>query len=133
MRKIFFTTLTLIFVFPVFAKEVWQGEFSPPNKSLTNTRGHRPNVIIAVAANVDLSTDGKIEGTVILTGHQVRCFGEAKIESGKISGSIVQITTEPFPVHNCGRFIFKAEVINGAWVGSVPWNGESNPLTLKRE
>jgi hypothetical protein len=133
MKKILISILALFLTYPVIAKEVWQGEFSPPNKSLTNTRGYQPSIIIAVVANIDLAADGKIVGTVTLTGNQVRCFGEAKIESGSINGPIVQITTEPFPIHNCGRFIFKGEVINGAWVGSIPWNSTTNPLTLKRE
>ncbi|MBU3550567.1 hypothetical protein [Polynucleobacter sp. MWH-Berg-3C6] len=113
------------------AREEWQGEFSPPSK-FTTTRGHRPDIIIHVKASVDKSSDGGLSGAVTLSGGQLRCSGEAKIESGKIQGNSIFIRTEPLPIHNCGRFIFKGSVTEDSWSGEVPWNEVSNELVLKK-
>ena len=113
------------------AKEEWQGEFTPPNNANV-TRGHRPDITITVLASIDRKPDGVLDGTITMTGNQLRCHGDAKIESGVIKGSSIQIRTEPLPIHNCGRFIFKGSVTEDSWVGDVPWNGASNGLTLKR-
>ena len=124
--------LLMMFSTLALAKEEWQGEFVPPNKSMTNTRGHRPDITIVVLVNIDKSDDGTLDGAVTLTGNQLRCYGEAKINSGKISGNLVEIKSEPLPIHNCGRFIFKGTSTGDTWMGSVPWNGVSNELTLKK-
>ena len=123
--------LLLVVSSTVQAKEEWGGEFTPPNKS-NISRGHRSDIAITVLASIDRSPDGSLEGTISMTGHQLRCHGEAKIESGRIKGGSIEIKTELLPIHNCGRFVFKGAVSEDSWIGDVPWNGVSNGLTFKR-
>jgi len=113
------------------AKEEWQGEFTPPNNS-NSTRGHRQDINIIVLAEIDKEADGTLGGTISMTGNQLRCYGVAKIESGRIKGSSIEIKTEPLPIHNCGRFVFQGALVEDTLVGDVPWNGVLNKLTLKK-
>jgi hypothetical protein len=113
------------------AKEEWQGEFTPPNNSVA-AKINRPEIKIIVLASINRGPDGSLDGTITLTGNQLRCYGDAKIEFGRIKGNAVEIKTEPLHIHNCGRFTFKGSVNEDSWVGDVPWNGASNSMTFKR-
>ena len=74
---------------------------------------------------------GRNIGKVELTG-QMKCRSEADLLYLRITNDNVEIRSKPLPTPGCGYFYFKGSVVNGEWVGKMPWNGRQNELIFKK-
>lgn len=124
--KFFSVALLTVWSAVALSSEVWSGYATLQN------RGSDFPVYIKLTIDQAPTDPTSYTGSIEISGSMLRCGGETELQFLKISDGSVQIKSKPLKTHDCGSFVFKGIVVDGAWVGKFPWNGKSNELTLKK-
>ena len=127
MKKFLFVFLICFKASIANAGEVWSGYATvPAGMGWPDYTMHIKLILDELAGDT-----GRYEGRVELTG-QMKCRSEVDLLFLKINNGIVEARSKPLPTPGCGYFYFKGAVVDGEWVGKMPWNGRQNDLIFKK-
>ncbi|MBU3580844.1 hypothetical protein ICN19_02300 [Polynucleobacter sp. AP-Capit-er-40B-B4] len=127
MKKILFVFLICFKASTIYASEVWSGYATVPAGM------GWPDYTMHIKLILDDSAgdSGRYEGRVELTG-QMKCRSEVDLLFLTINNRNIEVRSKPLPTPGCGYFYFKGSVVDGEWIGKMPWNGRQNELIFKK-